>query len=263
MNPSILIVVPTLNSFLLLPRLFSSLQSQSFREWRLLFVDGHSGSQHRQWLDHCCSVEPRCNWISQDACQSGIFGAMNHGFRYALSNEWVLFWGSDDFAPSSDVLANIANTLRQSLSSGVKPDLLVCRGRYIEPSTSVLARAARFDASGVINRSVYTRSLMLGSTPPHQATVFGPGARQLVACYSVGFRLTADLDYFLRLSFYSDLVVQCLDYEIVYMSIGGVSSQQNLRRFYEVFIAYKRAFGWYCVIPFVSRYLRRVLTMLA
>ena len=41
MPPSLLVVVPTLNSHAL-----------------LLFIDGPSGPEHRRWLDQCCAASP-------------------------------------------------------------------------------------------------------------------------------------------------------------------------------------------------------------
>ena len=61
-RPSLLIVVPTLNSHALLPRLLDSLQQQSWPHWQLLFIDGPSGPEHRQWLIQCCTGDSRCRW---------------------------------------------------------------------------------------------------------------------------------------------------------------------------------------------------------
>ena len=41
--------------------------------------------------------------------------------------------------------------------------------------------------------------MFLGNTPPHQATIFGPGARLKKKIYSDEFYLTSDLDFFLGL----------------------------------------------------------------
>ena len=46
----ILIIVPTLNSYLLLDNLIESLKNQSFKNWKLLFVDGNSDSNHIDFL---------------------------------------------------------------------------------------------------------------------------------------------------------------------------------------------------------------------
>ena len=99
------------------------------------------------------------------------------------------------------------------------------------------------------------------TTPPHQATLFGPGARRVLNHYYSGFRLSADLDYFLQLSNHPGLRVQCLDLEIVHMADAGVSAQQSQRRLYEVARAYRRTFGCTWWFPFVARYIRRVASL--
>ena len=263
----LLIVVPTLNSHTMLPRLVSSLQAQSYLDWHVLFVDGNSSSDHIQWLRDCCVAEPRCRFVSQDSGSLGIFGAMNMGFAAAddVSSfaEWLLFWGSDDWAASPTVLADAMSALNSHfMSTGFWPDLLVCSGRYANFSTATLGRVTFFKAAVTLTTSHYRRALLLGSTPPHQATLFGTGARRRLAHYDQGFRLSADLDYFLQLSSHPDLSVQCLDLELVHMGAGGISAQQGLRRLQEVIRAYRRAFGWPWLFSFFLRYLRRMVFLL-
>ncbi len=262
MLPSLRIVVPTLNSHALLPRLLASLQQQSWPHWQLLFIDGPSGPEHRQWLEQCCAADPRCRWFEQDPSEPGIFGAMNQGFALASPDVWLLFWGSDDWAAAPTVLAEVAATLATAAAQGMAPDLLVCRGRYADAATGALARATAFQPAGLLGTASYRRALLLGSTPPHQATLFGPGARQRLARYAKGFRLSADLDYFLQLSRHPGLRVQCLDLELVHMADGGVSGQQTQRRLQEVRQAYRRALGWRWWFPFCVRYVRRLASLL-
>lgn len=263
---NLLIVVPTLNSHAQLPRLLTSLQQQTWPHWQLLFIDGPSGPEHRQWLCSCCAREPRCRWISQDPAEDGIFGAMNQGFTAAADPnspvDWLLFWGSDDWAASPSVLAEVAASFDTVSAAGTPPDLLVCRGRYADPSTAELTRPTRFQPRGLLSTASYRRALLLGSTPPHQATLFGPGARRHLARYAPGFRLSADLDYFLQLSRHPGLRVQCLDLEIVHMATGGVSAQQTQRRLHEVRLAYRRAFGSLWWLAFLARYLRRLASLM-
>jgi len=263
MSLSILIVVPTLNSYSLLPTLLSSLQSQSFLDWRVVFIDGPSFSDHKNWLNSCCLQESRCSWFDQDPALQGIFGAMSQGFAHAHSDEWVLFWGSDDWAASSHVLADALDVLRQSAARSLSPDLLVCRGRYVDVSRSVMGRLSVFGCDGFLSAARFRQFLFLGLTPPHQATLFGPGARQHLSSYSRGFRLSADLDYFLTISRSPQLIVQCLDLNLVHMGSGGVSGKQTCRRLHEVCKAYIRAFGWLWWVPFIFRYSRRVLGLLS
>jgi len=262
MPPSLLIVVPTLNSASLLPRLLDSLRLQAWTQWKLLFIDGPSGAQHRQWLVQCCTNDPRCRWLDQSTAEPGIFGAMNQGFALAGPADWLLFWGSDDWAAAPTVLAQVAAALELAASQATTPDLLVCRGRYFDVDSGALARTTVFQPAGLLNSAAFRRALLLGCTPPHQATLFGPGARQRLARYAPGFRLSADLDYFLQLSRHPGLRVQCLDLELVHMTVGGISGQQTQRRLQEVRRAYRRAFGWRWWFPFLMRYLRRVVSLL-
>ena len=141
------------------------------------------------------------------------------------------------------------------------PDLIVCRGRYADVLTGALTRSTSFMSSGLLRADDYRRALRFGSTPPHQATLFGPGACSRISHYASRFNLSADLDYFLRISRFDDLVVQCLDLELVHMSLGGISGQQTKRRLKEVSYAYRRAFGWTWFLTFLARYFRRFVSL--
>jgi len=260
-EPSLLVVVPTLNTHHLLPRLLASLQQQSWPHWRLVFIDGPSCADHRQWLHQCCLAEPRCTWQQQDPAEPGIYGAMNQGFALAHSEDWLLFWGSDDWAASDLVFAALVQVIKDNQFSMITPDLIVCKGRYAHNATRQLCRSTVFQPAGLYRRPAYRRALLLGSTPPHQATVFGPGARRCLARYADGFRLSADLHYFLQISASTDLQVQVLDLELVHMAQGGISAQQTKHRLQEVRRAYGRAFGVLWWVPFIARYSRRLLSL--
>ena len=249
-TPAIEFVVPTLDSHLTLPRLVRSLQEQSWPHWRLCFIDGPSSATHRACLERLCQEDARLRWHPQDPGEPGIFGAMNQGAAQAPPEAWLLFWGSDDWASGPTVLEELATRLEALLRRKRAPDLLVCRGRYED------GRVSEFHW-----RHSYRRSLFLGSTPPHQATLFGPGARRNVPRYAEGFRLSADLDQFLQLSSIPGLRVEQLDLELVGMGSGGVSAVQTRRRLQEVRRAYRRAFGPRWPVPFLLRYGQRLLSL--
>ena len=268
-HTSLLIIVPTLNSHELLPRLVSSLQAQTMRDWRLLFIDGPSDVKHREWLQLSCAVEPRCSWVEQEPDRQGIFGAMSQGFAAARHEDWLLFWGSDDWASSTHALADL---LQVQSGDGCAPDLVVCAGRYVSSdgqptrASSFFSTSRAFDSKPLLWTDLssrrYRRFLFLGATPPHQATLFGPGAIQKINSYRPGLRLAADLDYFLRLAVFSPLCIRVANLQLVHMTEGGVSAQQTRRRLEEVRLSYQRAFGCFWVLPFLLRYLRRAWTRL-
>ncbi len=250
------LVVPTLDSHHLLPRLVTSLQRQSWPHWRVLFVDGPSGPEHRAWLEALCHRDKRFAWQPQEPALPGIFGAMNQGFRAVPTDHWLLFWGSDDWAAGATVLEEAIAAIQPVARGGHPPDLLICSGRYAEPGPDGALRLGRRTA--FCGRPTYRLGLFLGSTPPHQATLIGPGARRHLDHYAEPFRLSADLDYFLRLSACPGLLPRCLDLELVHMGEGGASGRQTRRRLQEVRLAYRRTFGLLWWIPFALRYGRRL-----
>ena len=97
----------SLHLTLIFLHLVQSLQAQTYNSWRILFVDGSSGDSHRCWLNDCILSEPRCSWMIQDLSEPGIFGAMNQGFYNSSGSEYVFFWGSDDWASSSNMLSDV------------------------------------------------------------------------------------------------------------------------------------------------------------
>lgn len=257
---SILIIIPTLNSYKSLPSLVQSLQAQTLQQWRVLFIDGPSEQNHRDWLKRLCQEDPRFQWQVQSDINSGIYGAMNQGFANAdPDSDWILFWGSDDMAASTSCLEQVAFKLEEFYEGRNSPDLYICTGKYFSSDMKnktndplVYTRLSRF-----IWRNSFEKSLFCGSSPPHQATLIGPNAREKLNEYDTTFRLAADLDYFLRISRFQDLKVIVDNIEIVLMGDSGVSAKQNNRRLSEVIRAYRTRFRGRWWIPFSLRYLQR------
>ena len=111
MITSIKIIVPTLNTYLILPKLINSLKIQTWKDWNLLFVDGDSSKKHFDWLKNLSLSDKRINVIKQQESFKGIYGAMNQGFKTIKDNELVLFWGSDDWAISPKVFEDIISKI--------------------------------------------------------------------------------------------------------------------------------------------------------
>ncbi len=254
--PRILLIVPTRDSAPLLPRLIDSLTRQSFHHWRVCFIDASTGPDTPARLETLCRRDSRFHWQRQQPGRIGIFGAMNQGFTLASPDDWLLFWGSDDWAPTPTVLDEVRTLLDQARRRGEEPDLLIGSGRYVGLEGEAVSRPGRRSAMGWWHS--YRSSMLLGSTPPHQATLIGPGARRHLAQYREDFRLAADLDYFLRLCRWPGLRVLRTPLELVHMGEGGVSSRQTARRLAEVRRAYGEAFGLLWPLPFLARYGQRL-----
>lgn len=259
MITSIKIIVPTLNTYLILPKLINSLKIQTWKDWNLLFVDGESTNKHFNWIKTLCSSDSRLNVIKQKENSKGIYGAMNEGFKTIKDNELVLFWGSDDWAISPSVFEDVISKVN---SYKYNYDLLVCRGRYIDFKSQRITRNSYFLKNKFLvslNRKKFNKSLFLGMTPPHQATFFNKNAFKKLSCFSENLKLASDLDYFLRLSCIDNISILVFNNELVNMTNNGVSSKKNLLRFKEVFYCYKNIFGIFFFVPYTLRYVRRIL----
>lgn len=263
---SISIIVPTLNSYHQLPALVESLKNQKINCWKVFFIDGMSNRCHKEWLESQNHRDSRFQIINQDESYKGIYGAMNQGLKILDgSSDWVLFWGSDDMAAGPHVFEELFKTISRDISSGYEVDLYVCSGRYFRhggDGMSYLNHCKKKRSSCFKWRGSFRKSLFLGSTPAHQATVFGPRIRSRMSSYNQDLMLASDLDGFLRISEYSDLIVKLVNLELVLMGDAGVSALQGKRRYKEVLIAYKRAFGELWIIPFVLRYFQRLMSLL-
>lgn len=257
---SIFIVVPTLNSYHLLPRLVKTLRDQTFTNWRVLFIDGNSSREHKDWLVQQCSEDQRFCWENETNPGKGIFAAMNQGFLQARKDDWVLFWGSDDIVAEVGIFKQINATITAMHN---KPDLYICSARYysmkqlLENGSLVPNRFSRFRFSQSLRHSLFW-----GSTPPHQATFFGPGAREQLDRYDERFRLTGDLDYFLRLSSRRSLRIFVDPSVLVLMGDSGASATQDQKKYKEVVQSYRKSFGWIWIIAFVSRYFQRLVSVI-
>lgn len=260
--PHFIFVIPTLNTYAILPRLVDSLKDQTYQNWRVLFVDGPSTLLHRQYLIQTCNSDSRFSYIIQNQAQPGIYGAMNCGLSYisalSLDNYWVFFWGSDDFAASNNVLEKLSLLiLQQQLVQPFLPDLIICSARYTYNHNISLSRLASFSNRRQLKMAEYTTMLFLGRTPPHQSTLFGSGALRACESYSLDFKLAADLNYFLQLSTHHNILINCYPLHTVNIAAGGVSSQHTVMRLREVLKAYKSRFSLLFLIPFVLRYFNR------
>ena len=260
MITSIKIIVPTLNTYLILPKLINSLKIQTWKDWNLLFIDGDSSKKHFDWMQTICLSDTRLNMVKQEENFKGIYGAMNQGFQTINENELVLFWGSDDWAISSTAFEDIISKVN---SYKKKYDLLICKGKYIDSKSQKITRNSNFIKNKFLisfNRKMFKKNLFLGMTPPHQATFFNKNAFDKLSSFSEKLKLASDLDYFLKFSCIDNVSVLVLDKELVNMSTNGISSQKNFLRLKEVFYSYKNIFGIFFFVPYTLRYIRRILT---
>ena len=259
---SFLFIVPTLNSSHLLNQLITSLKNQSYENWRLILIDGLSKQEHIKVLEDFTQQEERCSWTTQPANYKSIYGAMNYGISLAKENEWIIFWGSDDYAHSDKILNDVVELIKFSSDNNFEPDMLTLSGDYFDPLTKRIVRKSYFKKSHckfMNSDTHFRRNMFLGSVPTHQATIFKESLFKVKNQYNENYKLAADLEYFLNLSRLKNKNIVNSNIDLVLISNGGVSGKKTLLRIWEVCRSYKNEFKYTWIIPFVFRYLKKIL----
>ena len=260
-EPKILIIVPTLNSFRILNKLINSLLKQSYRNWEVIFVDGPSSSDHKEYLRSISNTDKRFHVFEQPISSKGIFAAMNYGLENKLETEWVLFWGSDDYAYDSNTFKSISKIIKDLYLEFGNIDLITFQGLYVDVNNFKEKRISKFiNKNKYIKNNQFRQNLFLGNCPSHQATLFNRKLFTKYINYDESFKLSADLNFFLDLIKKKDLCVYNQNQYIVCMGDDGVSGRNFKKRILEVIKAYKNRFGNNWFIPFFLRYLKKFIS---
>lgn len=259
----ILIIVPTLNSYLLLNDLIQSLKIQSFKNWELLFVDGDSNPKHIDYLIESSKKDNRISWVKQRKEYKGIYGAMNQGLIHRKKNDWVLFWGSDDKAAGKNSLQIMYETINKTFE--ISPYLIISKGKFFNNYSLKTTRDSFFfnnKINRIIKNKYFSFLLFMGNTPPHQGTLYSPEAISLnKKIFDENFDIAADLKYFNEISLIKKINICCIDQITVLIGADGYSSVHLKRKFNQVLKAYYLRFGLLFFIPFIFRYFRKVITL--
>ena len=108
-------------------KLVNSLISQTYKNWNLLIIDGYSNKKIIKKFNIFSKIDQRIKWKYQDKLTHKIYGGMNTGINNAEKNDWLIFWGSDDWATSSSSLQKLFESINKKSS---QPDLLIAKGEY-------------------------------------------------------------------------------------------------------------------------------------
>ena len=261
-KPKILIIVPTLDSYETLHILINSLLNQTYKSWRIVFVDASENINHINYLEKIVNDDSRFSWVLQDKVENpGIYGAMNQGLESAKSDEWILFWGSDDFIPDQNTFKNLVKEI--SFYKDKDPYIIIGRARYIDLKSLKLRRRSIFinKEDIVLTSRLFSLYMFLGSSPPHQGTIFSPKSIKRLKIFNTKFKIAADLNFFLNTSLIKAINIPIISTDIVNIGLGGYSSRSNRKRLKEVLFAYYERFNFLFFIPFTFRYFKRLFTV--
>jgi glycosyltransferase involved in cell wall biosynthesis len=132
-----------------------SVQSQSFRDFEHIVIDGGSTDGSAEWL---AAANFDGAWLSEP--DRGRFNAMNKGARMS-HGEYLWFMHAGDLFGDTAVLARVASAIERE----GRPDWLYGLARIVGPDKSVLGVLGSVPFS-MFNLAILNRSL------PHQASAY-------------------------------------------------------------------------------------------
>ena len=104
------VIIPNYNNESWIRKCIESVESQSFKDYKIIIVDDKSDDGSVDVIKQLCEKYDNIAFIPLDyKAYNG--GARNVGLQYAIDSEYTLFLDSDDWFSDSDVLNVIYNTI--------------------------------------------------------------------------------------------------------------------------------------------------------
>jgi glycosyltransferase involved in cell wall biosynthesis len=249
-EPRFSIVTCTWNSAATLGDTLASLESQSWRDFEHIFVDGGSTDGTLDLLAAYSEHEPGNKRIVRDV-GGGISRAMNQGIE-AARGEIVAHLHADDYYAGPGVLARVARHFDTTGAAWVVGNIQVLRAGGLAPPYPMRPFTYRAYTAGQV-------------TIPHPAVFVRRACFARVGAFDAGLRYAMDIDLWLRLAYHAPPAQLDATLAVFREHAGSVSSANKIRAREEEFRVRRRhahraplAFAVYCL-----RYLKRMRALQA
>ena len=205
-KPLLTIIIPTFKAEKTLQGALESLQTQQFKNFEVLIMDGASPDRTLSIAEAIAKTDDRVRIFSEP--DKGIYDAMNKGIAQARG-QWILFQGGDDHLHDEGALAFFA-----ALPDLGAFDLIY--GNVVSPSYK-----------GVYD-GPFSFAKLLSRNMPHQAIFYRTALFGLIGNYAIHYRGHADWDLNIR-CFRDDRVrIRYIDRIIANFGADGVSSRHDI-----------------------------------
>jgi glycosyltransferase len=208
-STKISIVTACFNSVDTIRNTIDSVNIQSYPNIEHVFVDGLS-TDNTLSLIRNLSVR---NKIVKSESDNGIYDALNKGIRLS-TGDVIGFLHADDFYPSNDVVAKIAQAFKDPAVQAVYGDL-----QYVPKDDP--NKVFRHWKTGEFSSS----KLLRGWMPPHPTLYIRRELYDKIGGFDTKYRIAADYDSILKLFSDPDLVSVYIPEVLVKMRTGGASNR--------------------------------------
>lgn len=243
--PLISIITITFNAEKELESTLRSVESQTFKDYEHIIVDGASRDGTLDIVKAC--TNPLLKIFSKP--DSGIYHGMNRGLKYA-TGKYVLFLNAGDKFAASDTLQHFASLANEGF------DIIYGDTMIVDPEGNIL-RKRHLDAPERLTVESFSHGMLVC----HQAFMV---RREIAPKYSRKYRLSADYDWCIRCikATSPEKSVNLHDVAIHYLD-NGASEKHKLKSLRERFSIMCRHYGFLTTLlrhfAFIPRALKRNL----
>lgn len=201
-----------------------SVLSQDYEDFEHIIVDGKSKDSTMDIVKkYEEKYKGRLKYISEP--DKGIYDAMNKGIKMATGNVIGLL-NSDDKYANTRVLTIIANTIQHNICDGIHGNLL-----FMDAETMTKPQ-----------RKWITKStnIKTGNITAHPTLYLKKEVYDKLGLYNLKYKVVSDYDFMVRLLLDKDITLKHINEYLVYMRIGGASTQglkgylYNLKESYQI-----------------------------
>jgi glycosyltransferase involved in cell wall biosynthesis len=198
------IITVTFNSEKYLEETLVSIFSQSYSDIESIVIDGKSTDGTLSILH---KYQNKITYISEP--DTGIYDAMNKGIELA-TGDIIGILNSDDVLFDTEVINKVVN----SFSSDV--DCIYGNVILVNESNKILRNYS--------SANFKLKDFEFGHMPPHPSFYVRKESFQKYGNYNITFKISADYDLLLRFLYIHKLRSKYLDFILVKMRDGGISS---------------------------------------
>jgi glycosyltransferase involved in cell wall biosynthesis len=197
------------NSKAFLDSAINSVKVQGFVETEYIIIDGGSDDGSIEVVESFGDCVT--HFVSES--DDGIYDAMDKGLALA-SGDVIGILNSDDFYPNTSVITEVV----QAFTDNPSVDMILGNIDFVRPDD--LNKPVRFYSS--FNFRPWM--MRFGFMPAHPATFIKRSAYEKVGAYKLGYKISADFEWFVRAFLVHKLSFVKVDKTLVRMREGGVST---------------------------------------
>ncbi len=190
MNPKFSVITCTYNSEDYLQNNIKSVETQSFKNFEHIFIDGNSTDKTTEIIKKYQQKYPQRIIKLFQSAPKGISNAMNIGIKKS-SGEYLIHLHSDDSFYNNNVLKTVENFISQNNN----PDWIYGKSKFITENSSFRI---------IPHRKIYHKTrfwlLLLTNYVPHQSVFLKKVIFNKYGLFDENFKNIMDYDLWLRLS---------------------------------------------------------------